>query len=207
MIVLQVSSEFLKIMRLKDLESALQEIKLEQYNTTSHLASRMVFTAHSNYDDIEGKIVADFGIGSNLLDSSHNVALDIDESAINIANKNIKAFDVEIDLVITDLKLDPLDKYKKKIDTVIMNPPFGTKNNKGIDLIFLKKAIEISTTSVYSLHKSSTREHIIRKAKEWNVNCEVLAEMKFDVPKMYNFHKQKSVDIEVDFLRFEIKEN
>jgi len=43
----------------------------------------------------------------------------------------------------TDLSSNPLNKYKKKIDTVIMNPPFGTKNNKGIDLIFLKKAIEV----------------------------------------------------------------
>ena len=30
----------------------------------------------------------------------------------------------------------------------------------------------------------------------------MLAEMRFDVPAMYKFHKQKSKDIAVDFLRF-----
>ena len=50
-----------------------------------------------------------------------------------------------------------------KIDTVIMNPPFGTKN-KGIDMIFLRAAIRLCRTSVYSLHKTSTRTHILKKA-------------------------------------------
>jgi predicted RNA methylase len=45
-------------------------------------------------------------------------------------------------------------------DTVIMNPPFGTKNNAGIDMLFLRRAIELATGAVYSLHKSSTREVI-----------------------------------------------
>lgn len=29
----------------------------------------------------------------------------------------------------------------------------------------------------------------------------VVAEMKFDIPNMYKFHKQKSVDVEVDLIR------
>lgn len=31
---------------------------------------------------------------------------------------------------------------------------------------------------MYSLHKSSTREHIMKKAKEWGVSFEVVAELK-----------------------------
>ncbi|CAG8592433.1 17974_t:CDS:2 [Cetraspora pellucida] len=191
-------------MRLKELESSLQDVavfdspklKLEQYCTTPHLAARMLFTAHSNYDDIEGKTVADFGCGC---------ALDIDSSALCIAQNNCSNYKVNVDFILTDLMLDPLCRWKNNVDTVVMNPPFGTKNNKGIDMIFLKKALEVAATSVYSLHKSSTREYILRKAQEWNVECEVLAEMKFDVPMMYKFHKKKSVDINVDFLRFEKK--
>jgi hypothetical protein len=79
------------------------------------------------------------------------------------------------------------------------------------------RARQLVTTSVYSLHKSSTREaslfllcclrggnahcraavlssrrhmidrrhaqHIVRKAEEWGVGVEVLAEMRFDLPK------------------------
>jgi len=88
----------------------------------------------------------------------------------------------------------------KKIDTVIMNPPFGTKK-KGIDMIFLKKALDMANC-VYSLHKTSTREHISKKAKEWGVSFQVVAELIWDIPAMYDFHKKKSVDIKVDFIRF-----
>lgn len=31
--------------------------------------------------------------------------------------------------------------------------------------------------------------------------CEVLAQLRWDIPAMYNFHKKKSVDIDVDFIR------
>jgi len=90
-----------------------------------------------------------------------------------------------------------------KVDTVVMNPPFGTKI-KGVDMMFLEKAFEIAELSVYSLHKTATREHISRKAKHWGADAEVLAELRFDIPAMYRFHKRKAVDIEVDFWRFDL---
>lgn len=37
--------------------------------------------------------------------------------------------------------------------------------------------------------------------EKWGLNAEVVAEMKFDIPNMYKFHKQKCVDVEVDLLR------
>ena len=37
--------------------------------------------------------------------------------------------------------------------------------------------------------------------EKWGLNAEVVAEMKFDIPKMYKFHKQKCVDVEVDLIR------
>ena len=33
------------------------------------------------------------------------------------------------------------------------------------------------------------------------MGAEVVAEMKFDIPAMYKFHKEKSVDVRVDLLR------
>ncbi len=32
---------------------------------------------------------------------------------------------------------------------------------------------------------------------------EVLAQLRWDIPQMYKFHKQRSVDIAVDFIRFD----
>ncbi|CAO3592247.1 unnamed protein product [Absidia cylindrospora] len=206
-------------MKLKELESILQDcevfsdpkIQYEQYPTTAHLAARMLYTADTVYNDIEDKAIGDFGSGcgilsiaANILGAGYSVGFDIDPDAIAIAQENSDEFETDIDFVLTDLSLetDVLDRYKGCLDTIVMNPPFGTKN-KGVDMVLLKKAIELANHAVYSLHKTSTRDHIMKKAKEWGVTCEVVAEMKFDVPMMYKFHKKKSVDIAVDFLRFE----
>ncbi|KAG2210531.1 hypothetical protein INT47_002473 [Mucor saturninus] len=216
-------------MKLKELESILQDcdvfeserakldepkIEFEQYPTTPHLAARMLYTADTVYDDIEDKAVGDFGSGcgilsiaANILGAGYSVGFDIDPDAIKIAQENSDSFDVNIDFVNTDLSVATLDGFQGKLDTIIMNPPFGTKNNKGVDMVLLKKAIDIAGTSVYSLHKTSTREHIEKKAKEWGVTFEVVAELKFDVPMMYKFHKKKNVVIAVDFLRFEKIDN
>ena len=41
------------------------------------------------------------------------------------------------------LDISKIKLYKTKcFDTIIMNPPFGTRK-EGIDIIFLKKAIEV----------------------------------------------------------------
>ena len=53
------------------------------------------------------------------------------------------------------------------------------------------------------MHKSSTREHIQKKLRLGGCSLEVLAQMKFDIGKMYKFHKKKSVDVEVDLIRLE----
>ncbi|PRP80636.1 methyltransferase-like protein 5-like [Planoprotostelium fungivorum] len=88
------------------------------------------------------------------------------------------------------------------IDTVIMNPPFGTRK-QGADMMFVQKALTIAKTAVYSLHKTSTREYILKKCEEWGVQAEVVAQLRWDIPKMYKFHKQKSADIQVDLIRIQ----
>ena len=59
----------------------------------------------------------------------------------------------------------------------------------------------MASTAVYSLHKSSTRAHIQRKAEELGASFEVVAELRFDIPRMYAMHKDESRDVEVDFVR------
>jgi hypothetical protein len=88
-----------------------------------------------------------------------------------------------------------------------MNPPFGTRN-KGVDVLFLEKALELRPKAIYSLHKTSTRKFLIKKAEqEWGLEAKVLAELKFEIPQIHKFHKKKSVDVEVDFIRFEVPDH
>lgn len=103
---------------------------------------------------------------------------------------------------VNDMYDDGIPLSSNCVDTVLTNPPFGTKHNAGIDVAFLKCACRLARRAVYSFHKTSTREYILRKAKDWNMGAEVVAEMKFDIPAMYKFHTRKSVDVEVDLIRF-----
>ena len=68
---------------------------------------------------------------------------------------------------------------------------------------FLKTGLDLAKTAVYSLHKTSTRDHILKVCADWGVKAQVVAELRYDIPATYKHHKKKSVDIEVDFYRFQ----
>jgi rRNA N6-adenosine-methyltransferase METTL5 len=61
--------------------------------------------------------------------------------------------------------------------------------------------VQLSRGAVYSLHKTSTRAHLQRTAAAWGAAVEVVAELRYNLDATYSFHRQRSVDIEVDLLR------
>lgn len=112
----------------------------------------------------------------------------------------------QIDIVQCDLDTNWEDEgFRKKFDTVLMNPPFGTKKNAGLDVKFLARGVKLARTAVYSLHKSSTRDFIRKKGMDLGTVPEVVAQLRYNIEASYKFHKKHSVDVEVDFWRFEIK--
>lgn len=96
---------------------------------------------------------------------------------------------------------DGIPMADKCVDTVLTNPPFGTKQNAGIDSQFLRSATRLARKAVYSFHKRSTRSFLSKLVTGWGYKVDVVAEMKFDIPQSYKFHKQRTRDIEVDLLR------
>eukprot|EP00088_Acartia_fossae_P039577 TRINITY_DN41205_c0_g1_i1.p1 TRINITY_DN41205_c0_g1~~TRINITY_DN41205_c0_g1_i1.p1 ORF type:complete len:211 (+),score=64.29 TRINITY_DN41205_c0_g1_i1:359-991(+) len=206
-------------MKLKELECHLQEVDefedpkilLEQYPTRPHIAACMIHTMASSFDDIEGRSILDLGcgcgvlsIGCVMLGAGSVLGLDIDTDALDTCQQNLEAFDIDnVDLVQSSvLAADNL--LREKVEVVVMNPPFGTKHNKGLDMIFLEQGIKLATRAVYSLHKTSTREHVLKKGESWGTKPQVLAELRYDLPATYKHHKKSSVDIQVDFIRFAI---
>ncbi|KAL6496549.1 hypothetical protein OROGR_029807 [Orobanche gracilis] len=202
-------------MKLKQLESLLgslqqfenPKIELEQYPTGPHIASRMIYTAE-NFGDVSNKVVADFGCGCGtlglaavLLGAEHVVGFDIETESIEIASSNADELEVDMDFVQCNIK--NLILPDGAIDTVVMNPPFGTRK-KGADMDFLSVALKVASQAVYSLHKTTTRDHIKRTAlREYNAcSAEVICELRFDVHQLYKFHKKKEVDVAVDLWRF-----
>lgn len=203
--------------KLKTLEQYLQQVNtfdkpkvhLEQYATTPHLASQMLYNIQASYADIEGKVVADLGcgcgtlsLGVSMLGSAFCVGFDIDCDALEIFQTNQDDLGIETcELVLCSVTRDMSQRWYNFFDTVVMNPPFGTRN-KGLDMDFVCVGLNLAKTAVYSLHKTSTRNYVVRKAKGWNVNAEVIAELRFDLPATYKFHSKNSVDIEVDLVRY-----
>ncbi|XP_078170063.1 S-adenosyl-L-methionine-dependent methyltransferases superfamily protein isoform X3 [Carex rostrata] len=168
----------------------------------------MIYTAENSYEDISGKIVADFGCGcgtlgiaSALLGAEHVLGIDVDPESLEIAGENVTDLELDVDFLRCDIRT--LNLKGLLVDTIVMNPPFGTRK-KGADMDFLSLSLKVASRAVYSLHKTSTREHIKRTAlRDYNAkSAEVLCELRFDVPQMYKFHKKKEVDIAVDLWRF-----
>jgi len=204
-------------MKLKELESHLQQVEdfekpkilLEQYPTRPHIAACMLHTMEASFGDIQGKIVADLGCGCGVLSlgcvmlgADFLFGFDIDMDALAVFSQNIEDFDMDnLDLVNLDI-CDLGQDWENRVDTVVMNPPFGTKHNKGLDMKFLQAGLLLASNSVYSLHKTSTRDHVLTKAKDWGVGAQVLAQLRYDLPATYKHHKKASVDIQVDFIRF-----
>lgn len=224
-------SKLHEALSLLDNEFTDPKISLEQYTTDIPTTAELIHRIESEHGDIEDKMVADLGcgvgvltIGAALLGASYVLGIDIDQDALDICQENIEIYDLEtIDLLQLDISkvrcqeedrdsetetdcavkcCSDLQKFNKCFDTVITNPPFGTKRNKGMDMIFLQTALAMSKNSVYSFHKTSTRQYISEKAKQWNVEMKVLGEIRFLIPEVYKMHKKKSVDVEVDFVRF-----
>uniref|UniRef100_A0A1B0CDI9 Rna methylase n=1 Tax=Lutzomyia longipalpis TaxID=7200 RepID=A0A1B0CDI9_LUTLO len=207
-------------MKLKKLEEYLQgidgfedpKILLEQYQTPPHIASCMLYEIQSQFGDLEGKIVADLGCGSGmlsigafLLGATHTVGFEIDPDASSIFVENVKEMEIpSVDCVHCDVLRLPETRFSKAFDTVVMNPPFGTKKNAGMDMKFLQVGISLATTAVYSLHKTSTRDFVRKSAAQLQVEPKVVAQLRYNLDSAYKFHKKKSVDIDVDFWRFQL---
>jgi predicted RNA methylase len=188
------------IRNLQDLAGALGQldymfddpnIDLEQYHTPPDLASRFLWTARN---DIVGRSVADLGCGNGILGigakyigADKVIGFEIDENAANKARANSKHGEFD-QVIVCDVKKGITKDHYLQYDTVICNPPFGTRQKKA-DLKFLSTALKLSKRAVYSLHKSSTREYLLSRATRWGLEGKILAEIKYPLPKTYAMHR------------------
>ncbi|MFH1536756.1 MAG: peptide chain release factor N(5)-glutamine methyltransferase [Patescibacteria group bacterium] len=80
--------------------------------------------------------ILDMGTGSGciaitlkkLLPKTNVIATDISKKVVNIANKNAKKHNANIDFYVSNLFRDIPKKYHNKLDIIIFNPPYLTKN-------------------------------------------------------------------------------
>lgn len=179
------------------------KLKLETYTLDSKSASRFLFIAGYLYDDIIDKRVIDLGcgtgvlaIGAALMGAKLVVGVDIDKDSIGIAKENAAKIGVGVNYVAADI-----EAVHDSFDTVLTNPPFGCWN-RGVDVKFLKKALEISTT-VYSLHKRSptNRRFLGRKISSLEGKVDRIFELEINLSHTFKFHRKRSYPVKVDLYR------
>ena len=157
--------------------------------------------------DIDGKIVADLGagtgilgIGALLLGAAKVFFVEQDKDALEIAKANLRLLETEgFDVGETAFIVDKIEDFKENVDTVIQNPPFGTKE-KHADKEFLEKAFSIGKV-VYTLHKSTTKGFVEAIAKDHDFKVAGFKEYDFPLKATYKHHKKKIERIKVGMWR------
>ena len=202
------------------LENKLQELRevpttvlgLEQYQTPPHIAATLLWEISEHFDGIRDKVVLDLGCGSGvlsigclLLGAKFVVAVDVDGLSLEVAKCNAESVGFSAEQVLfveQDVRcFDVQSMNIERFDTVVMNPPFGTRDQAGIDAVFVQRALE-SADLVYSMHKTSTRQFWLNKGVELGVQVSPLTAFKFNLEYSFKFHKFRSQDIDVDLLQF-----
>lgn len=188
-----------KLNDLKDFENPVPQ--LEQYSTPPSLAASIVFVAYLQ-GNIEDKKVIDLGCGTGtlaiaaaLLGANEVIGVDVDEGAIEIAKKNAKKFNLDIDWRTRDVT-----DFSEEGDTVLQNPPFGSQK-KGNDRVFIKKSLEVAEV-VYSLHKAETNEFVKNFVNECEGKVIEKVEVSFPLSRRFNFHKEKEKSVRVNIYKF-----
>lgn len=181
---------------------------LEQYPTDSKSAALILWAAFQ-YGDIEGKTVADLGcgtgilgIGALMLGAEKVHFIDKDKAAVEKAKANLEFIEKELKTKLSEKAefiTAGISDFSEKVDTVIQNPPFGTKKEHA-DLEFLQKAVEIGKT-VYSIHKSSTMDFIRRIIEKKGERISDEISLNMQLKSTMPWHKKRIQAIEASCLR------
>ena len=180
------------------------KVMSEQYTVEPEIAADVLWRALYS-EKVRDREVADLGcgtgilgIGALILGASKVYFIDNDENVLKIAKNNLKytydcikseCSDEENIMDRAVFLCQNIENFDKKVDTVIMNPPFGVKVRHA-DKIFLTKAFEIAN-SVFSFHKSESEAFIL--AFSGDSGFKVIERLDFSWPlkQTMKFHKSK----------------
>jgi putative methylase len=197
------------------------KVNLEQYTTPEKIVANILYLiAYSNLD-IPGKTVLDLGcgtgrisLGSSFLGAREVVGIDIDKTAIKMANENANRLNLEkkINWITGDISV-----IRGHFDTVIQNPPFGIQKRHA-DRKFLRKALEVGKT-VYSIHshplfdrnlikqfrknsdaliRVNPSQFLQKFIEKHNGSIRAVYSMIMTIPRMFNFHRKMQYSFVID---------
>lgn len=187
------------------------KVSLEQYPTDSEIAADLCWNAYM-LGDIEDKRVFDLGCGTGILGIASLIlgaksmtGIDVDKESVTLAEQNLEkvrldgyAKEGEAALIVRDIM-----KFKGWGDTVIQNPPFGTREEHA-DREFLDKGFELAHT-VYSIHKTSTGEFVERHSDRNGFKVTHKWNYRFPIKRSYSHHKKDLQRIDATAFRIQKK--
>eukprot|EP00759_Apiculatamorpha_spiralis_P059185 PhF_6_TR9732/c0_g1_i2/m.14985 len=214
--------------RVWELETALRDLNttftkpnmhFEQYVTPPAIASQCLWSAMSD-GNITGCVVADLGCGtgilgagSALLGAEYVLCVDVDRACLDHTMNTFEELElshrvgfIQFDLLqpqetLSEIKTSPAslrNVIRGTVDTVVMNPPFGTKTQSHADTLFVAQGLRIAQKAVYSMHLSCNRSFL----QQWGVSkacmelvghpvrCTPVAELKYNIDACYGKHKK-----------------
>lgn len=180
------------------------KVRLEQYATDPDVAAQLLWTAYMQ-GDLEGKKIADLGagtgilgIGALLLGAAEVLFVESESSALELCQENLLAvkdrygFEGSYRVIEADI-----EDFEESCDTVVENPPFGTKTAH-MDRIFLEKAMK-TARSIYTLHKTTSRGFIQAISRDHGFSAVEAGAFSYPLPATMAHHTKKRTVIEVSF--------
>ena len=183
------------------------KVREEQYTTDSEITAELL-TQGAILGDFTDKIVVDLGAGTGilglgtlLLGAKKVIFTDKDPSALEIAQQNYQTLKNEFTLGTATFECKNITEFAHKADTVIQNPPFGTRKEHA-DKTFLEKAFATAPI-VYSFHKTITKQFIEAIAKEHDFTITHTFNYQFPLKNTLPFHTKKIHKIDVTAFRLQ----
>ena len=183
------------------------DVKLEQYATPSTIAADWLWKAAFK-QDIAGKVSVDaacgpgiLGCGALLLGAKNVVFVDKSEEALKLAEKNVAKLEKEYEIGKSEFSCSDIVDFKMNADTVLQNPPFGTKI-KHHDKIFLETAFRVGKV-VYSMHKEVTRAFVEAMVRDSEFKITDVWQYDFGLKQTLPWHRRKKYVVKVWLWRME----
>lgn len=164
---------------------------LEQYPTDSEVAADVLWNAKL-MEDITEKTIADLGAGTGILGiaalelyAKHVFFVEKDNDVIPLLKENLSEYE-DYSIIEGDVT-----SFNEKVDTVIMNPPFGVQQRKA-DKPFLESAFKIAKVTYYigkeesiTFLKKICRDHDKRITHTWAYDMPIKQSMKHHTKKAH----------------------
>jgi putative methylase len=198
-------------MKLRKLEILLEKVagfenptpEREQYQTPAPLAARLLYTAYLAGDIADLRVLelgsgtGILGIGAALLGAAEVIGVEIDETAIRIAEKNSLALGVDVHTITADVSSETERALIPPADTIIMNPPFGAQIAHA-DRPFIDAALAKADV-IYGIFNAGSKEFITHyTAGRAEITSVIAAD--FSIPRMFFFHTDDRRDVPVEII-------